>query len=338
MVRSRFAWLSYHEPEAHLDALVERLTLLPGVGPETVIGGLTYKDDSTLARLQRLGLPRTWRLDPAEDLGLDDPAVGLETLQSALREDRTRPIAACRGQVGVLIVRHLLEHAHDPRAFLRGLAPLVRPGGYVVCELPDCRKFLDACDYSFVWEEHVAYFSPATLRALFESNGCEVLEILTYSYPLEDSLVVVARVGSAAVRAVTAGLEAELARGRRFAARFSAVRERYRAHLAALRSAGKRVAIFGAGHLAAVFLNLFDLADYLECVVDDDPDKQGLLMPGSRLPIHGAQALADRRIDLCLLSLSPESEKKVLAANRAFLDRGGEFRSIFASSPRALQS
>src|SRR5262245_2219314 len=43
MVRSRFEWLTYSEPEGHLDQLVERLAKLPGLTPEAKIIGLTYK-------------------------------------------------------------------------------------------------------------------------------------------------------------------------------------------------------------------------------------------------------------------------------------------------------
>src|SRR6266498_1949290 len=79
------AWLVYNEPEGHLDKLAERLTHLDGVGAGSVIAGLTYKDDSTLARLNRLGFPSTFRLDPRADLGLDEPAAGLESVQAAVR-------------------------------------------------------------------------------------------------------------------------------------------------------------------------------------------------------------------------------------------------------------
>jgi hypothetical protein len=100
---------------------------------------------------------------------------------------------------------------------------------------------------------------------------------------------------------------------------------------------GKRVAVFGAGHLAAKFVNFFRLGAMIDCVVDDNARKQELLMPGSRLAIRGSATLLSRSIDLCLLSLNPESEQKVLAKNQPFLDRGGRFLSIFASSERAVQ-
>lgn len=59
-------------------------------------------------------------------------------------------------------------------------------------------------------------------------------------------------------------------------------------------------------------------------------------MPGSRLPIVGSAVLYSEKIDLCLLSLSPESEAKVLAKRQDYVDAGGVFRSMFSLSPLAL--
>ena len=59
-----------------------------------------------------------------------------------------------------------------------------------------------------------------------------------------------------------------------------------------------------------------------------------MLMPGSRVPIRGAAALKD--IDICLLSLNPESEQKVVAKHQEFRESGGRFLSIFALSQNSV--
>jgi hypothetical protein len=102
------------------------------------------------------------------------------------------------------------------------------------------------------------------------------------------------------------------------------------------RTQGKRVAVFGAGHLAAKFVNLLSLGELVDYIVDDNAHKQQLLMPGSRLPIRGSGVLLDGDIRRCLLSLNPESEQKVRAKMGTFLERGGEFLSIFALSPSSV--
>lgn len=336
MAKSRFAWLTYNEPEGHLDRLVGRLRALPGIGPAARIVGVTYKDDSTLARFNKLGYADTYRYDPAADLGLDDPCAGLESIQAAFDAAAAARLAQRHGKADLLLVRHLLEHAHAPRVFLDALRLLVKPGGYLLFEMPDCAKFVRACDYPFLWEEHIAYFCAPTLAALVHAAGLELRETIVHPYPLEDSLLAIVRNAppAAAPAADPAARDALLAEGREFARRFPEVRERLRTLLGGWGKAGRRVALFGAGHLAAKFANLYGLGGRLECVIDDNPHKQALLMPGSRLPVRGSAELAG--IGLCLLTLNPESEQKVRAKYQAYLERGGRFLSIFALSPASV--
>jgi hypothetical protein len=298
MSAPRFPWLTYNEPEDHLDGLVDRLCGLPGLNAGSRIVGTSYKDDSTLARFAQRGFAGTRRYGSAADL---------------------------------LLARHALEHAHDPVGYLHALAALVKPGGYLVLEVPEATKFMRACDYSFVWEEHITYFSHETLRALLARIGFGVEEFMVHPYPVEDSLIAIVRNGQGAAVAPAPPDESA---GSSFSRGYHAIRARLQSLLGAWRREGLRVAIFGAGHLAVRFVNLYKLGGFIELVIDDNPDKQGLLMPGSRLPIKGSDAL--EATDVCLSSLSAETERKALPKFRPFLDRGGRLYSIFAINPNTV--
>jgi len=332
MAKSRFEWLTYNEPEGHLDDLVARLRRLPGLEFASRIVGLTYKDDSTLARFNRLGYANTYRYDPATDFGLTDPCASLESIQGALDAATADRLAEHHGLADVLLVRHVLEHAHDPVAFLRAVATLVKPGGYLLFEMPDSEKFVRACDYSFIWEEHITYLCAPTLSVLIRHAKLDLHDTIVYPYPLEDSLIGIVRNAQSDAPSQRAD-EALLASGAEFARRYPEVRARLKSLLGNWRRSGKKAAIFGAGHLAAKFVNMYGLEELIDCVIDDNPNKRALLMPGSRLAIRGSADLDERAIDFCLLSLSPESEQRVRAKNQPFLDRGGRFFSIFALSP-----
>ena len=333
IVKSRYAWLTYNEPENHLDALAERLVALPGLHKNSRIVGLTYKDDTLLSRMRKLFFDSTARFDMAADFGVTDVCAGLETIQAAMTDARAEMLIKTHGRADMVIVRHVLEHAHDPRAFLCAVCKLAIDGGYVVFEMPDAAKFINACDYTFVWEEHITYFTSATLRGLVARAGFDLADIVLYPFPLEDSLVAILKVAPAT--STPAAEQPDLAPARNFARSFTSHRGRYQAYFGGLHAQGKRMAIFGAGHLAAKFVNLFGLKDCFVCAIDESPHKQGLAMPGSGLPIQCSTVLPT--IDVCMLSLSPESERKVLQKQHAYIDRGGRFASIFALSPLALK-
>jgi C-methyltransferase-like protein/putative zinc binding protein/methyltransferase family protein len=333
-----YDWVTYSEPEAHLDGLVDILTGLPGIGPGAIAAAVSFKDDTTLARLEQKGL-RSWRLDLAQDLGVAAAhgGYGVETIQDRLTLAVAESIASRRGRADVLLVRHILEHAAVPLEFMAALRALTRPGGYVVVEVPDCSRAMDACDYTTIWEEHSLYFTPETFRGGMTEGGFTVSRLENYPYPFENSLVAIARSnGGGAAGASAPAVSRERQRGEVFGRSFEAYRDKVRRALDARRRAGGRIALFGAGHLACIYVNAFDIADAIDCVLDDNPHKRGLFMPGSKLPIVGSEALDARAITLCLLSLNPIGEEKVIEKNRAFVERGGEFASIFPASARAI--
>jgi hypothetical protein len=329
-LRPRFGWISYNEPEGHLDHLAGVLAKLPGVTPRSTFAGLTYKDDSTLARLNRLGFANTWRPDVRHDLRIEAPNSGIESVQATLTPAEGFRLAAKFDRPDVLIVRHVLEHTHDTRAALEWASQLVRPDGYVVFEVPDAVRALDRLDYTTVWEEHTLYFSATTLGACLARNGFEFVSLETYPYTLENSLVAIAR-PCIALQTIAPPRD-DIAQARRFVREFPRVRDRVQR---LLRDRG-RIAMLGAGHLTGAFVNLYDLADRIEFVADDNANKQGLFMPGSRLPILPSSELVAREIDLCLMTVRPEIEDAVAAKNAAFVARGGVLASVFPDSPYSL--
>lgn len=333
----RFDWITYNEPEAHLDAMVEMLRGLPGINARSAIAGMTYKEDTTLRRFRERGYPHTWRADPAADLGIKDPKAGIETVQNVIEPSLTEQLHAKHGVPDLVIVRHMLEHTHDPARFLETFRRLVAPGGYVVFEVPDCERAFDLLDYTTLWEDHSLYFVALTFLATLKSNGFSVERFERYRAAYENCLVAVVSVDATAEPALPSEeqLKTEHQRALGFARGFAERRAAVKALLAEWRRRGK-VAMFGAGHQSAMFINLLGVADLLEFVVDDHPRKCGLQMPGSRLPIVGSEALLRDDIKLCLSSLGAESEKKVIQKQEEFLKRGGTFASIFPVTRDAL--
>ncbi len=332
-----YDWLFAREPEDHLDRVVELIASLPGVRRDSVIGGLTAKDDTTIERFRRLGFERTWRVSLSTDLGVADPAAGIETVQKLTTAERMHSVAARHGAADVLIVRHILEHAEDPAAFIEGLAQLVRPGGVIMVEVPDCSRSLRLNDYCMVWEEHSLYLTPETFSPLLTIGGFEPLRTDVYPFPFENSLVQIARKIGEPGRL----RRSEAGRGQAgllacYTAAYEPARRQLRRVLEQIRAERGPIALFGAGHLACAFANFMGVSDLIAFVADDTPQKQGKFLPGARLPILPSAALVEQRIALCLLALSINNEDRVISRQAVVASRGGIFRSIFRASPRSV--
>jgi len=317
---------TYREPTQHLErvaAAVRELVALPS--PSAVVG-LSEHDVPLVVALRGTDTDRpTLRIDLVAG-DLHPP--------TALLQERVTPDAAPRlleggRPAGVLVARSLLEHAHDLPRLLETLAALVVDGGHLVVEVPDGARLLDTADPSLLWEEHVFYFTASSLRATLARHGFEPLTTIAIDEVGE--LICIAR-RAAASEAVGAPPAAEIAAAHALADRVADLGARWRALLAAHRAAGRRIALFGAGHTGAMFVNALGLGDAFDAVIDDSPAKQGRLLPGAGLPIVPSSELAT--IEMCVLAVSGELEGAIVAAHSDLSARGGVFASIAPSSPR----
>jgi hypothetical protein len=198
---------------------------------------------------------------------------------------------------------------------------------------------MDACDYTTIWEEHTLYYTPETFRSGLMLAGFDIVRAEIYPYPFENSLVAVVTANGQGVapQLPVDAVARERERGLTFGRSFPGYRDKVRRFVTEHRRRRGPIALFGAGHLACTWVSVFGVEDAIECIVDDNPHKRGMYMPGSKLPIVGSSALLERDISLCLLSLNPIGEEKVIEKNGAFIERGGTFASIFPASAHGLK-
>jgi SAM-dependent methyltransferase len=325
-------WIRYREPEAHLDALVgEVLARRPDA--RSALGTGPF-EQPLLSRLTGHGLQ-------TKALALDvSPTVDcypyLESWQATLTETYLAGKAAEVGTFDVVSCRYIVEHTPEPVRALQALKHLLAPDGLLLVEVPDSSKFLAARDYCFLWEEHSSYFVEDTLRRAAETAGYHVRALLRYPGVLEDALVAVLEPAPAPVPALHPLGASSLFQAYRDG--FAPARGAVRARLA--QAAGpdrNRVALFGIGHHAIMFVNAFGLADDIALAVDDDGDKAGFFPPGFHVPVIGSERLlADQQIKLCLFAVAPHIEGKVRDKLAPLAARGVEFRSIYAALDNSI--
>lgn len=330
-VRPFFDWVTFREPEQHLDEVAAQLLKLDGLAGRSDVRvlGVTSKDDTLLDRLRRGGWTGCARLDLRQDLGVTAPLANVESVPEALTPKVSAAIAGRQGAFDLVIARHMYEHAQDLGRFTQGLAALVKDGGYLLLEVPDCTRSLEVCDYSMIWEEHSVYFTPATFFPALQRYGFTAAKTAVYPYPYENCLVLVAR--KAAAKEATSLPRNDCTSAERYAAQFTPLTEALQASLSAEAAKGP-LALYGAGHLTAAFVNYHGLAQFFSALVDDTPQKQGLYLPGLDIPIEKPAVMVERGVRLCLLGLAPEVEPKVIARNEAYVQAGGRFASLLAAS------
>jgi SAM-dependent methyltransferase len=332
MLMPRLPWIRYREPDAHLDELVaDVLSQRPAARRALGTGPF---EQPLLSRLAVRGLE-------TETLTLNaTPAAGrypyLETWQARLDDPRLAEKAKQIGTFDLVCCRYIVEHTPEPVRALEGLKQLLSPDGLLLIEVPDSSKFLATKDYCFLWEEHSCYFVEETLRRLGEAAGYSVVALLRYPGALEDALVAVLERARSPVRAPAALGTSSLFRN--YLDGFAPARAALQAKLARVAGPKRdRVALFGIGHHAIMFVNAFGLGENIALAVDDDTDKDGFFPPGFRVPVVSSKALlANEQVTTCLFAVAPHIQAKVDAKLKPLANRGVEFRSIYAALENSI--
>jgi hypothetical protein len=337
-VRPSQPWIRYNEPSAHLGVVLEQLKGLLPIGQVHAAMGVGPFDEPLLERLTESSTFTCVQLDMSERLPQEPERYSyLESMQALLRPDVLTDLASEQGTAKFVSCRYLLEHSHDPVTSLKGLGHLMADDGLLLIEVPDSTKFLTLMDYSFIWEEHICYFTEDTFRACALTAGYEIVQFSRFSGALEDALVFLLRTSKCVPDQKSVNRTRQNSNTFiRYQAGFENVQQQYRNALQAISARGKKAVIFGAGHQSIMFVNALGLAQQISYAIDDAPEKIGYLLPGTSIPIVSSELLArDTSIEICLLGVGPNIEEKIRIKFSSYLHRGGLMYTIFPGAGSA---
>lgn len=336
----RYDWISYNEPEEHLDRLAKTITKLPGINKYSKVCGLSYKEDTLLKRLKKKGFKNTWRMDPKKDLQIMSKKANLETIQNKINNEIIGRLQKKKGNQDVIIVRHILEHTHDTLEFISALKKIIKNDGYIIFEVPDCTQGFKINDYNTLWEEHLIYFTKFTLNNSLKLSGLKIHYFERYKYPFESVLISVVspnnKIGKNNIVTKLNDIKIENQRVNFSEKKLFKKKAYISKFFQKMKDKRKKIALFGTGHTACLFVNLFGLDKFINFAIDDDKNKLGYYIPGSNIKIKSSDHLKNDNIDLCILGMNFESEKKILRKFSSFSKNGGKFVSIYPSSKYAI--
>jgi hypothetical protein len=224
--------------------------------------------------------------------------------------------------------------AHVPAIndFMAGIAAVLADDGVAVVETPYLLDLVASVEFDTIYHEHVFYYSVTAVDALARRHGLVVSDLEHLPIHGGSLRLLLRRSGADVGPAVIGSLAAERDAGvteagyyEGFAERVADLKGRLVAHVAEVVERGGRVAAYGAAAKGAVLLNHFGIgADQIDFVVDRNPHKQGLEMPGVGIPISPPERLlADRPDEVVLLTWNFAAE--IIEQQAEYLDQGGAF-------------
>jgi hypothetical protein len=202
-------------------------------------------------------------------------------------------------------------------------------------EFPHLMQLMEQNQFDTIYHEHFSYFSFLTVEKIFAAHGLvlfDVEELPTHGGSLrifarhaEDSTKPVSlRVTELRAREESAGY-ARLETYSRFAEQVKETKRKLLEFLIKAKRNGKKIAAYGAAAKGNTLLNYCAIrTDFLDYTVDRSPYKQGMFLPGTRIPVYSPDQIRRTQPDY-LLILPWNLKDEIIQQNAYIRDWGGQF-------------
>jgi SAM-dependent methyltransferase len=310
----------------HVATLVDKYRLRPG----SFVIEAASNDGYLLRNFVERGID-CLGIDPADGPTNQANAVGVPTINDFFGSRCAERLAEADKFCDLMIANNVVAHVDDINDFVAGFARLLKPTGVAVFECAYALDMIERCEFDTILHEHLFYHTLHGLAPLFERHGLylndvERLPIHGGSLRVTVSRSLVRSPRLDALLAYEAGLGSNtIAFYKEFADRVASLRESLTTLLVAEKSAGKRIACYGAPAKGSTMVNYLNLGEgFFEFAADANPHKHGKYIPGQRIPIvHPGHLLTEQPDHVLLLAWNFAGE--ILRQQAAFREHGGRF-------------
>jgi SAM-dependent methyltransferase len=275
---------------------------------------------------------RSLGIEPAANIAEVAVANGVPTEVMFLGEETGAKVAAEHGPADLVAANNVFAHVPDIVDFSKGLRRLVADDGYVSIEIPHLLRLIDGNEYDTIYHEHFCYLSLLTTQRVLAAAGLTVVDVeelsthggslRTWSTPTENAGAPSEAVARVLAEESAAGLDTVEGHDG-FARSVAKVRDDLLEFLIGCAREGKTVVGYGAPGKGNTLLNHCGIrSDLMKFSVDRSPHKHGMFLPGTHIPIHPVEKLAEERPDYVIIM--PWNLRKEIAAQLEYVkDWGG---------------
>lgn len=255
---------------------------------------------------------------------------GINTLVDFFGAQLARELRSSHPKGASLIVaNNVLAHVPDLNDFVEAMAILLGSEGSLSLEFPHLLRLVDGCQFDTIYHEHYSYFSLCTVERVLAQHDLRIWNVEALETHGGSLRVWACHAGSQRVNReeVSRLIEEELHRGIEGAGFYSGLQRAAEKtkfelldYLLSAKRAGHRVVGYGAAAKGNTLLNFAGVRpDLLPWVADASDFKQGLYLPGSRIPVVAPRFIEEQQPDIVLVlpwNLMPEISRQLQGISR----------------------
>ena len=272
-------------------------------------------------------------VEPCDNFARVTADMGYITSTEFWTTELSDKIKDSNGYVDLIYSANCVCHIQDLDDAFKAVKNLLTPGGIFVFEDPSLLRMLERGSYDQIYDEHAHIFSVIALDNLLRRNGLKIFSVDNLSVHGGSNRIYANHIESSLVGdSVRQSINEEMVFGldqfetyQIFADRVKKSKEVLHRKLSNLKHNGKRIVSIGATSKSTTVFNYCGIdSSLIDCITDTTPDKQGLLAPGSHIPVVDRESVNLNDYDYAFLGAW--NFKSVIANKESeFVKNGGKF-------------
>ncbi|OPL12309.1 MAG: SAM-dependent methyltransferase [Firmicutes bacterium ML8_F2] len=291
-------------------------------------------DGYLLRFFMEAGIP-SLGIEPAANIAAAARERGIETVVSFFNSRLAGELVAAGKEADLLIGNNVLAHIPGTNDLLKGMKELLKPDGVISMEFPHLLSLMEQNQFDTIYHEHYSYYSLGTAARIFAAHGLPLFDVEllpTHGGSLRIFAAHAENNGRRPTGRLEDLLETEREKGlldlktyRAFDTKVKKVKREILKFLIEIKNEGKSVAGYGAPAKGNTLLNYCGIGtDFIDYTVDRSPHKQGLYLPGSRIPVYEPEKIFETKPDYVLI-LPWNLREEIAGQIRGIRDWGGRF-------------
>lgn len=299
------SWLS------HCEKFVTSVTNRFKLSEKSLVVEVACNDGYLLQYVDKLNIP-CLGIEPTRATAEAARKKRIEVIEDFFGVSLAQTLLTDNKQADLLIANNVLAHVPDINDFVSGFTTLLKPAGVATFEFPHLCELVSNNQFDTIYHEHFSYLSFTSVCRIFAHNGLHVFDVEQLTTH-GGSLRVYAQRLDSKVHSVGGNVSELLMKESKlgvctseyysnFDANTQAIKTEFMNFLELAHESGSSVAAYGAAAKGNTLMNYCGIdSSQIDYVVDKNPHKQGLYMPGSKIPIVDEDHLMQDKPDYIVI-------------------------------------
>ncbi len=267
-------------------------------------------------------------IEPAENVAKVAVQKGIPTLIKFFGTDTAKELVRQEKSADLIIGNNVLAHVPNLNDFVEGLKIFLKPEGIITMEFPHLLNLIKYVQFDTIYHEHFSYYSLLIVEKVFSSHGLTIFDVeelsthggslLIYVKHSENNSIPISKnIQELLKKEKDFGLE-NILTYKSFMTKVEIIKKNLKEFFISSKNDGKKIVCYGAAAKGNTLLNYCGIGlDLIDYVVDRNPHKQELFLPGTHLPIKSPEEVKKTKPDF--LVILPWNLKKEIMEQMSFI-------------------